>query len=324
VLALALLARQGGVWQERAGRLIAALALAFVAVDLVLFSIMALVLRTFCAFCLLTYLVNLVLLAVAVRALPAPRAAAVRQAPATAFALLRPAPEGPGVFFWALLLVSASAVAGLHLATTFAVQGTLRGRTEQLKEFLAGQPRVSLKADGSPRAGEASAPLQLTEFSDFLCPACQRASKMNRIILASHRRDASFVFKHYPLDTSCNASLPRMVHPGACQVAAAGACAHEQGRFWEFHDLVFGEEGGTYRPDQVEADAQHLGLDMARFRDCLQSGRGMEAVGRDLAEGQSIGVASTPTYVFNGVRVPGGLTPALFENLASLLRERTR
>jgi protein-disulfide isomerase len=322
VLALALLARQGGAWEARALRLIAALAVVFVCADVALFGLMVFVIRALCVFCLLTYLLNLTLLVVALAALPAPRGAALRQVPAAAASLLRPAPEGPGAMFWALSLVSVAAVAGLHLSTTFAAHGTLAGRRQQLREFLANQPRVSLKTSESPRVGSASAPLQLAEFSDFLCPACQRASKMNRIILAGHRANASFVFKHYPLDTACNPSLPRMVHPGACQIAAASMCAQEQGRFWEFHDLIF-EEGHEYRVERLEGDAQRLGMNLERFRECLRAGRGMEAVRRDIAEGQSIGVGSTPTYIINGVRVPSGLTPAVFEDIVALLRERS-
>jgi protein-disulfide isomerase len=106
-------------------------------------------------------------------------------------------------------------------------------------------------------------------------------------------------------------------------VAAAAECAHSQGRFWGFHDLIF-ERGGIYNIGHLERDAERLGLDMARFRACLQSGEGMEAVKRDIAEAVKIGVPSTPTYVINGVPMVGMLNPATFEEMAAVLREARR
>jgi len=178
---------------------------------------------------------------------------------------------------------------------------------------------------GRPRwlGGPASASFHVVEFSDFFCPACQRASKLNTILLASHRRDTTFVFKHYPLDTTCNTQVTRMVHPGACTVAAASECAHLQGKFWPVHDLMF-EAGHLYNVARLEEDMTRLGLDLPRFRACMQSGEGMEAVRRDIAEGARIGVSSTPTYIINGVPIAGGVTPTTFDDLTAVLKEQVR
>jgi len=160
----------------------------------------------------------------------------------------------------------------------------------------------------------------IVEFSDLLCPSCQKASRFNPILLASHRHDALFVFKHFPLDMECNAAVKRTVHPSACRIAAATECAHEQGKFWELHDRIF-QQGSQYKVADLEADAARAGLNVPAFHACIQSGRGLEAVKRDIAEGTRLGVTSTPTYVINGLLIPGIMTPAMFEEFLRALRD---
>jgi len=321
IVALSLLALQGGDWAIHAATLIWGLALLFVGIDVALFGLMAFVIRFFCPLCLVTYAVNLVLLFVATRSLGRPWREALRRS-GSALAALVPSPARPAaIFFWGLMVLAVLSTVGLEAATTFLMQGIGGTNRQQIREFLSKQPRATIDVTGDPALGSPHAPLRIIEFSDFFCPACQRASKLNTIILASHRHDAVFVFKHFPLDTSCNSSIGRMVHAGACTVAAASECAHEQGKFWPFHDLVF-EQGRAYQVAGLEADARRLGLDVATFKACLDSGRGMEAVKRDIADAAQWKVSSTPTYVVNGVMVPGGFNPSTFEDIAAVLRER--
>jgi len=141
-------------------------------------------------------------------------------------------------------------------------------------------------------------------------------------MLAGHRSRASFTFKHYPLDQACNDKVQRTVHPNACQIAAATECAHEQGKFWALHDRLFGKLAGMfYNLAELEGDAEAAGVNVPVFRECLQAGRGMEAVKRDIEEAARLKVHSTPTYVVNGTMMTGVLTPAAFQELVAVLRE---
>ncbi len=321
IVALALLGRQSPEWAARTMTLTALLALVFVGADLALLWLMAFVIGYYCLFCLLTYAVNLLLLLASLRSLPLPRLAALGRAGAALRSLV-PSGQRPATWlFWGLVSSGVSGIIALHLATMFVMRGTLGGSARQIREFITTQPRLTLNVSGSPVKGPTEAPLRLVEFSDFLCPACQRATKLNTIIFASHRRDAQLIFKHFPLDTSCNDKIGRMVHPGACQLAAASECANLQGKFWLFHDRVFEliEPGGGVDPNQVAKDPR-VGLDAERFQECLASGQGMEAVKRDIADGAGIGVTSTPTFVLNGLRV-GAMTPPMFEEFTDVLRE---
>ena len=320
VLALSLMAQQSAETSSQAMTLVFLLAAVFVGIDAALFGLMAFVIRFYCLFCLLTYAVNLCLLCISSRSLASPTPGVLQQA-LPALGVLVPSSRRPAAWlFWGMMAMGACGAVSVHAATAFVSFGSSAGMQSQLRTFVSKQSRVSIDVTGDPRIGSTDAPFQLVEFSDFFCPACQRASKMNPIILASHRRDASFVFKHYPLDTACNDKVQRQVHPGACQVAAASECAHLQDKFWPFHDLFF-EKGHDYKVASLDGDAQRLGLDMTRFRACLESGQGMEAVKRDIAEAAKFGVQSTPTYVINGIPMAGGMSPAVFEETLAVLRE---
>ena len=323
VFALAVLAEAVPEFAPGAMALIFLLASVFVVADAGLLFLMVRVIRLYCLFCLATYAVNLALLACAWRALAPPRLAQL--GPALAALSPRNHPIAPA--FWGMMLLGVAGVAALHATSLFLVQGPAGSLKKQLREFVQRQPRVSPDLADQPALGPDAAPLVLVEFSDFFCPSCQRAFQMNSVILPNHRQDVRFIFKHYPLDTACNEKLPHSMHPGACQAAAAAECAYRQGRFWPVHDFIFQQTSTSpqhqYPLANLDADMAKLGLDVPRFRACMDSGEGMEAVKRDIADGQKLGVASTPTFYLNGLPVVGGVNPPTFEALVAVLREQS-
>lgn len=321
VFALSLLGLQSAEWAGHAMAVLFLLAGLLVGIDVLLLTVMAAVIRHYCLFCLLTYAVNIALLFVSARALGRPWSQAMRQMGQALGSLIPSATRPAAWLFWGLLVLGAFGTVGVHAATTFVSRGPMGSVRTQIREFIARQPRISLYVVGDPMIGQPNAKLQIVEFSDFLCPACHRAAQLNTILLANHRQDAAFVFKNFPLDTSCNNKVSRMVHPGACQVAAAAECAHLQGKFWPFHDLILAR-GHSYKPSDIDGDATRLGLDRQRFQACLASGEGMEAVKRDIAEAGKVGVSSTPTYLVNGIPMPpGGMIPDMFEEFIAALRQ---
>ena len=320
VFALALLAKQSDEWAQHAMALVAVLAIGFLLVDAGLLGVMLGVIRSVCILCLATYGINLLLLWFAWRSLNRPLGAVLSQVGAALGAII-PSDQRPTTWlFWGVLAVGMGGSLAVHAATLFVSRGTLASVQGQLREYVSRQPRVGVPLADDPTLGPPTAGLRVVEFSDFFCPACQRAAKLNHIIVSSHRNDMAFVFKNFPLDTSCNDKVSRMVHPGACQIAAAGECAHQQGKFWAFHDLIF-EEGPNYQIARLEEDARRLGFDVQRFSACLSSGQGMEAVKRDVADAGQVEVSSTPTYVINGLKLAGMLTPSRFEEFVQALRD---
>jgi protein-disulfide isomerase/uncharacterized membrane protein len=320
VLALSLLALQSEENAQRSLVVLWAMALAMVAADAWLLYLMAFKIQYFCLFCLMTYLVNLLVLAVAWGSLKGSLSALLGRLPA-ALGSLAPWARGSGnALFWGVVLVGLLGTAGVHVSSVFLSRGTLKSQMPQVREYLAKQPRVVVDAASDPSKGLAGARMQLVEFSDFMCPVCQRASKINEVILASRRSDLRIVFKNYPLDMACNTTIQRTPHPGSCQVAAAAECAHLQGKFWQFHDKVF-ESKPPYNTSLIENDAAGLGLDMAAFRSCMSSGQGMEAVKKDIEEAGKAQVSSTPTYVLNDIVLRGVLSPSGFDDFVQVLEE---
>lgn len=92
------------------------------------------------------------------------------------------------------------------------------------------------------------------------------------------------------------------LHPLAFKAHEAARCAGDQGQYWEMHARIFANQQAMNPPD-LEAHAQSLGLDLAKFRQCLRSGAHAADVRRDLDEGHKIGVSGTPTF-FLGVTDP--------------------
>lgn len=328
--------------------LLAGLALLFVGIDLYLLWVMAGVIGEWCPLCLATYGVNVAMLVVAAwgakkleagSCLPALRSAgqagklegksfapnsrllAPRRGVA-ALSVLVPGRGRPAAWaFWGMLALGLAGSFGVHAATQFVSYGSPADVRKRIRGFVGQQTPQRVETAQDPALGPADAPVQVVEFSDFLCPICRKAAKMNAVLLAGRRSDVRFVFKNFPLDAACNPAVSKTVHPGACQAAAVAECAHQQGKFWPFHDLLF-EKGKNYRVDSLEGDARRLGLDVERFRGCLASGEGLAAVQRDVAEAGRLGLRSTPVYFINGIRFDGVMTPAVFEVILEVLGSR--
>ncbi len=315
---LSVVAWQFPEWSEHALVSLVGLSLACVVVDAALFAQMILVIGYLCPLCLATYAVNLLIVLVAKRAVGRPWSTLLARLPSSVHALaLRP--HVPVTWLvWGMVVAGSLGVVGVQAATSFIIQGLPGALKKQMVQFVSQQPRAHVDTAGDPRLGAADRPLEIVEFSDFLCPSCARAFRFNPILLAG-RKDVSFVFKHFPLDMSCNATMKRTVHPHACDLAIATECAHEQGKFWALHDKIF-EAQSKYDYQELERDAQTLGLDVAAFRTCRDGGRGLEAVRRDIAEAERLHVTSTPTYFLNGYPVTGIMSPPVFEELLETIR----
>ncbi len=90
--------------------------------------------------------------------------------------------------------------------------------------------------------------------------------------------------------------------------AIAARAAQEQGRFWEYHDLLYRNQPGGFPEEKLVGLAREAGLDAQRFEADLASGEHEQIVTGDFREGQQRGISGTPTFVING-RVLSGLQP---------------
>jgi protein-disulfide isomerase len=142
----------------------------------------------------------------------------------------------------------------------------------------------------APMLGRPDAPVTLVEFSDYQCPFCQRFFATTLPALKRDYVDTGkvrYVFRDFPLD---------QIHPLARKAAEAAHCAGEQGKYWEMHDVLF-QNQRALAPLQLAEHARTVGVDGAKFEECLASGRQAARVERGLTDGAAVGVQGTPTFV---------------------------
>jgi protein-disulfide isomerase len=169
-------------------------------------------------------------------------------------------------------------------------------------------PRVEvLVAANDPRKGPADAPIQIVEFSDFQCPFCARAGATLQQIADKYGDQVQIFFRDFPLP----------FHNRAQAAAEAAQCANEQGKFWEYHDLLFTKQNALEN-DQLKQYAAELGLDATKFAACLDQGSFAQAVKNDHIEGGKLGVSGTPAFFING-RFLSGAQP--YEAFARIIDE---
>jgi protein-disulfide isomerase len=146
--------------------------------------------------------------------------------------------------------------------------------------------------------GPADAKVTIVEYADYQCPFCRqfRLGTLDKI-LEAYPDDVKFVFKNFPL---------KSIHPMAYPAAEAAECAGEQGKYWEYHDKLFGDSDWQ---DQGRTAflkyAEELGLDVESFSRCIDTRKYKSKVDRDLNEGLKLGVRGTPTFIINGKLISG-------------------
>jgi protein-disulfide isomerase len=165
--------------------------------------------------------------------------------------------------------------------------------------------RVEVSIQGAPVRGAADAPVTLVEFSDFECPFCKQAHPTLKQLLERYPGKVRLAYRDFPLDS---------IHPQARRAAEAARCAHDQGKFWEYHDVLFTQSPQLALED-LRRYAGQVGLDVTKFDGCLAAGVHKATVQRDLDEGNRLGITGTPAFFINGRTLSGAQPLEAFTKL---------
>jgi protein-disulfide isomerase len=185
-----------------------------------------------------------------------------------------------------------------QLATQKQLQEVLQLLRTLQQPAAPAQPKMAsaVSAAGAPMKGNPNAPLTLVEFSDYQCPFCARHVTQTWPKIMSEYVDSGkvkLVFRDFPLE---------QIHPQAFKAAEAAHCAGEQDKYWEMHDRLFANQRALGVPE-LPGHATAIGIDAAKFEECLTSGRHAARVKKDMTEGRAAGVSGTPAF-FIGVMNP--------------------
>jgi protein-disulfide isomerase len=157
---------------------------------------------------------------------------------------------------------------------------------------------VDIEIADLPRKGSPKARVAVIEFSDFECPFCGRHAAstlkdIQRVYVDTGK--VQYIFRHLPLV---------QLHPSARRVAEVAACAHEQKKFWGFHDQAFANQKALRQPDLIRY-AEAEGLDVSELDSCIASGRAKSMVENDLALASKLDLTGTPSFLIGLLQANG-------------------
>jgi protein-disulfide isomerase len=151
--------------------------------------------------------------------------------------------------------------------------------------------------------GNSDAPVQVVEFADYQCPYCQKVNPDLNKLVEQYAGKVSVRYKDFPLP----------MHPMAEKAAEAARCASEQGKFWEYHNLLFKDK--KLEVSDLKQEAKSLHLEEDKFDQCLDSGRESTSVEKDRQEGVKLGLSGTPSFFINGHFFSGAVDYATLQQM---------
>ena len=146
-----------------------------------------------------------------------------------------------------------------------------------------------------PPRGNPDAKIKLIEFGDFQCPACKASHPIINKILQDYSGKIVLYYRNFPLS----------MHKNSFIAAVAAECANEQGKFWEYHDILFDNQNNLDK-ENLEKYAKNIGLNEEQFNLCLDNEKTKEFVLTDVNDAKKLNLKGTPTFFINGREVFGG------------------
>ncbi len=184
-----------------------------------------------------------------------------------------------------------------------------------------GSDPLQPRADDWRKSAAVDPAVTIIEYADFQCPGCAAFSPLLRQLSEAFPEDVQVIYRHFPLNS---------IHPNAQKSAEAAEAAGAQGKFWDYHDLLFERQAdwsaldATAARDFFVALAEELQLDADQFATDLDSGTFAERVSASEQEAMSLELPGTPSAIVNGQIVPGESLPRDFETWEAFVNEEIK
>ena len=157
-----------------------------------------------------------------------------------------------------------------------------------------------LTDNGSPIMGDPDAPITILEFGDYQCTFCYKFHQDTLDIINEEfikTGKVKVIFKDFPLNG-----------PDSKLAAESSYCAHDQGKYWEYHDQLYenwaGERTGWITREALSEFAKSINLDTAEFNKCLNESKHENKINSIYEFGKQIGIDATPSFlVFNDEKI---------------------
>lgn len=226
-----------------------------------------------------------------------------------------PPPKKPIPTGIIIALVAAFAVAGFFAGSYFSNLDSDQITKTDLEDAISGleakigdsptaptkvpntpQQPIMISLDDDPIRGDPDAPITIIEFSDYQCPFCARFYSQTLPSLIEEYIDqgkVNLVYRDFPIQS---------IHPNALPAAEAAECAGEQGKYWEYHDMLFEKQNDWAKLDSdsvistFSQFASEIKLEQQQFDSCLASGKYLQEVQGDLNDGRDYQITGTPGF----------------------------
>jgi len=164
---------------------------------------------------------------------------------------------------------------------------------------------------GTQSFGSSNPKLTIVQFADFACPYCRASFAGFRELSLKYQANVKIIFRDWP------------GHQYSIQLALGAYCAGEQNKFWEMHDLLYLNQSDSFGADKNDLArlASELNIYNEQFQSCFDSKKHLALIQKNTLDSQSLGVAGTPTWFFNGTKIEGALDKTELEDLIKVYVE---
>ncbi|MDD5341392.1 MAG: thioredoxin domain-containing protein [Patescibacteria group bacterium] len=211
--------------------------------------------------------------------------------------------------WWGIIFLMACAAAFVYLSVlsyqiVYYVEARNNLKTNTIQSTSQINFRSFIEKDGTPFIGNKDAKIVIVEFGDFQCPICKAEAPIIRNLVRNNS-SIKLIYRNFPNPVA---------HPDAITAALAAQCANEQGKFWEYYDLLFANQNDL-STTALNTMASTLGLNTTQFSQCLTNGKYFSVIQSDMQDGLSLDISATPTFYINGTKVAGNIPYSTFNEI---------